>query len=390
MKNNYKRSYIVIDCILVFFLIFLLLNIKILKCTNFWFFVISSIITFLIIMFRYGYESKNRRFTYETMFYIFSYTVVYLIVVYILGIFTGFSSTIYKLNFSNIIKNIIPYLLIIATGELLRDEVVRKCEKSFISYALITIIFILIDCTIYLTTFDLSIGDGQIKFICYILLPSISKNCLLLYTTRIAGPYPNLIYRILTELKNYVVPIEPNFGMYLESILITIIPAIIGFALYISLKQYQNKEVEGKTLKQSKIYKYAATLIICVVVTSLVILTSCKFKYGMLSIGSGSMTGVINKGDAVIYKALDKNKLPSKGEVIVFKKEGKIIVHRIIKKVDVSKTETVYYTKGDANSTEDGYPIPVKDIVGTVQKRIRYIGLPSVALHELTKHESTL
>ena len=178
--------------------------------------------------------------------------------------------------------------------------------------------------------------------------------------------------------------------MYLESVLTTVIPAIIGFAIYMSLKQYQNKEVEGKTLKQSKIYKYAATLIICIVITFLVLLTSCKFKYGMLSIGSGSMTGVINKGDAVIYKTLDKNKLPNKGDIIVFKKENKIIVHRVIKKFFICYSETVYYTKGDANKTEDGYPIPVKDIVGVVQTRIRYIGLPSVSLHELTKHTSNL
>ena len=390
MKINIKKSYIVIDCILTFFLVFLLLNIFIMKNTNFWFCGISTFVTFGIIALRYGYEAKNRRFTYETMFYIFSYTILYIIVIYILGIFTGFAANIYRLNFHNLIKNIIPYLCIIASGELLRYEVVRKCDKSFISYFLVTVIMILIDCIIYLTSFDMATGDGQIKFICYILLPSISKNCLLLYTTRIAGPYPNLIYRVLTEIRRFVVPIEPNFGMYLESVLITIIPAVIGFAIYTSLKQYQNKEVEGKTLKQSKIYKYAATIIICVVITFVVILTSCKFKYGMLSIGSGSMTSVVNKGDAVIYKALDKNNLPRKGEIIVFKKEGRIIVHRIIKKVVVSKTETVYYTKGDANSTEDGYPIPVKDIIGVGKKRVRYIGLPSVALHELTKHETTL
>ena len=133
IKREYKKSYLVIDFILSIFLLILILNITAIKNTNFYFLIISTAAFLGILVMIYGYESKNRRFTYETMFYIFSYTVLYLIIIYILGIFTGFLSTIYKLNFANITKNIIPYLLIIATGELLRDEVIRKCEKSFIS-----------------------------------------------------------------------------------------------------------------------------------------------------------------------------------------------------------------------------------------------------------------
>jgi len=385
MRYGYKKSFIVINCILVISLVFLLLNVFILKQVEFWFCGLATLIPFIIIALRYGYESRNRRFTYETMFYIFSFTIVYLIITYMLGISTGFNLTIYRLNSTNFLTNIIPYIFVIISGELLRYEIVRKCDTSPLAYILVTLILIIIDCTIYLTTFDLLTGDGQIKYICYIILPSISKNCLLLYTTRIAGPYPSLIYRTLTELKNFIIPIVPDFGMYFESVILTIIPGIIGFMIYSSLKQYQNKEVEGKTLKQSKFYIYASIIVIIVAVISLVLLSCCRFKYGMLSIGSGSMTGTINKGDAVIYESLNKNNVPEKGKIIVFRKEEKVIVHRIIKVVKVSNTETVYYTKGDANKTEDGYPIPTKDIIGIVKKRIKYIGYPSVFLYEMAK-----
>ena len=36
-------------------------------------------------------------------------------------------------------------------------------------------------------------------------------------------------------------------------------------------------------------------------------LISCKFKFGVLVIGSGSMTGTINKGDIVLYETYGKN-----------------------------------------------------------------------------------
>ena len=103
----------------------------------------------------------------------------------------------------------------------------------------------------------------------------------------------------------------------------------------------------------------------------------------MLSIGSGSMTPKINKGDAVVYERLSDNNLPKEGQVIVFKKENKTVVHRVIEIVNIGDNEYVYYTKGDANEKPDGYPIEVKDILGTVKYRIRYIGIPSVVLGEL-------
>ena len=385
-----KKSHIVINTILSFVILFLALNMLKIKQTEFWFAGVISLVSFIVLTVIYGFERKNKRFTYETMFYSFSFTVIYLIVIYMLGLFTGFSRTIYSLNTYNLIKNIIPYTFIILFGELLRSEVVRKGEHSPVANILITIIMVLIDCTIYLKAFDLATGDGQIKFICYIVLPSVSKNCLLLYLMRIGGHYPCIIYRLLMELKNFIVPIEPNFCLYLESVMLTVIPAVIGLGTFFSLKQYQNKEVEGKDYHKSRLYVYAGVFIIFTVVSTIVILTSCQFKYGMLSIGSASMTGAINKGDAVIYESISKKCVPEKGDILVFRKEGRVIVHRIIKIVHVSKTETIYYTKGDANNGPDGYPITEKEIIGIVRKRVKYIGMPSVALHELTKHESTL
>ena len=98
------------------------------------------------------------------------------------------------------------------------------------------------------------------------------------------------------------------------------------------------------------------------------------------------MTGVINKGDVVVYKTLGKRK-PEVGDIIVFKKDGKRIVHRVIEVVDVDEEERVYYTKGDANKSPDGYPLFKKDLIGMVQFRIPYIGVPSVFIYETITHK---
>ncbi len=35
---------------------------------------------------------------------------------------------------------------------------------------------------------------------------------------------------------------------------------------------------------------------------------SCRFRYGTLVIGTGSMTGTINKGDIIIYERYEKRR----------------------------------------------------------------------------------
>ena len=382
MRREIKKSVLVISALLLVYNVILLLNMFVFKNVDPLIAGISASVVFLPMFIMFGLETKKRRFTQETLFYIFFYPVIYVIITYIIGIFTGFNYSIYSLTLKNILKNILPYLFCIGTCELLRAEVTRKCEKAILPFALLTIAFVLIDSTMYLSTFDLNTGDGQIKYICCIVLPSVSKNIFLLYISIIGGYLPTVLYRIVMEIKTFIIPIVPNFGLYFDSILGTMMPVMFGLITFISLKQYQNKEVEGKNYKQSKLFTYSSIVITALIIVLVVSLTSCKFKYGAISIGSGSMTGVINKGDVVVYKQLG-DYVPEMNDILVFKKENKLIVHRIIDIVEVNDDEYVYYTKGDANPSPDGYPLLREDLVGIVKFRIPFIGIPSVYIHEV-------
>ena len=384
MKYKYKKSYLEINCILLVTLFILLINFFKIKNYTYLFSNIILFLTFIILFLRYGFEKKKRRFTYETMFSIFSYTVIYLMITYIVGIKLGFNANIYKFNMINIIKNILPYTVLIILSELLRDEITRKADNSFLAYILITFILIMIDSTIFANTFDITIGDGQIKYIFFIILPSISKNILLLYITKIGGLYPCLIYRIIMDLKMFILPIFPDFGYYFESILSVCYPAFLGFIINSGLQKYKNEQIDSRNIRRSKFFAYSTVITITFAVVCIVVLASGKFRYTVISIGSGSMTGTINKGDVVIYERKSNECVPKLGDVLVFRKENKLVVHRIINIVNL-KDETVYYTKGDANEKEDGYPINEEEVVGVVKKRIKFVGIPSVALNELTQ-----
>lgn len=382
MLKNYKKSHLIINIILFILFIFLVINIAFLKQTSYLFCLLSLLIPFGIIFFIYGFERKKRRYMYELIFYIFAYGLLFLIFTYILGIFIGFTQSVYKFSLTNIIQNVIPYIILISVGELFRYEIVRKGTGSKTSYILITLILILTDMTLFLTTYDLNNGDAQIKYICGIILPSIFKNIILIYFSKMGGPIPTIIYRLLFDLKLVLIPIFPNLGLYFESIINCIVPVLIFGLIEFSIRKDEKQHTENIDVRKNFLYKYLLIFVLVLIVLSVNLLASGNFKYTLVSIGSGSMTPIIYKGDAVIYQKIDKDNMPKVGEILVFKKDKKMVVHRIIEIVQVDDKNQVYYTKGDANDDPDGYPIEYKDMLGKVVFKIRYIGIPSVIISE--------
>ena len=100
--------------------------------------------------------------------------------------------------------------------------------------------------------------------------------------------------------------------------------------------------------------------IMVIIMTSIIMLISCQFKYGILVIGSGSMTGSIDKGDAVVFEKYDKQTI-RKGQVIIFESGKDRVVHRVVDIKNVNG-EIRYITKGDANQNVDDNYITNKEI----------------------------
>ena len=101
------------------------------------------------------------------------------------------------------------------------------------------------------------------------------------------------------------------------------------------------------------------------------------FRFYSVAIASGSMAPEIKKGDiAIVDKKYSYKKL-KKGEVIAFKHEDIIVVHRLAKKVKING-EYLYYTKGDANSHIDDFVLEKDNIIGKVKFKIPYLGYPTV------------
>ena len=80
------------------------------------------------------------------------------------------------------------------------------------------------------------------------------------------------------------------------------------------------------TSRRSRVGAIAGSAVGAIVMISIVMLISCQFKYGLVVIGSESMTGEINKGDAIIYESYEDQKI-TEGQVIVFTKNNTRVIH---------------------------------------------------------------
>lgn len=211
------------------------------------------------------------------------------------------------------------------------------------------------------------------------MFPSIINNILFNYTSKKFGIIPNIAYRIITTTYIYLLPIVPNVYIYFKSIARMVYPLLV-FLVFKSVYE-KNKEIVPKINKNiSRVITTIFTLF--VLICSMLI--SCKFKYGMLVIGSGSMTGTINKGDAIIYGKIKNINEVKEKDIIVFENNKRMIVHRVIKIEDINN-EIRIYTKGDNNPQQDPLYSTKDNIVGKVKTRIPSIGFPTIIVNEAFK-----
>ena len=138
----------------------------------------------------------------------------------------------------------------------------------------------------------------------------------------------------------------------------------------------ENKNLRGRVF--SAIWRVMLILLAAVLAISACTLAYDKFVkkskipsvfgYSVLIVASPSMTGAIEAGDAIIIKNSDSYAV---GDVITYfpADENFSVTHRIVK-MEGDK----FYTKGDANQSEDPDPVLIKQIAGKVAVKLDKVG----------------
>lgn len=138
----------------------------------------------------------------------------------------------------------------------------------------------------------------------------------------------------------------------------------------------ENKNLRGRVF--SAIWRVMLILLAVVLAISACTLAYDKFVkkskipsvfgYSVLIVASPSMTGAIEAGDAIIIKKSDSYAV---GDVITYfpADEKFSVTHRIVR-MEGDK----FYTKGDANQSEDPDPVLIEQIAGKVAVKLDKVG----------------
>lgn len=377
MKKGFNKI-LILEIIL---LIFLLFNSFVFKIANMY--VISGImLPFLILMIVLnGFEKDNYRYKKDVLLNIIIFLLMYYFITYFLGLFSGFVKSSYSLSFINIIKNTFPVIVLILISELMRYVLFNKTKRNLPCLIIGCLLFVMVDVNTMVHIYDVKTALGITKMICLVVFPSITKNIFLTYLTMKVGYKNGIIYRLITELSTYLLPIFPDFGEYINVLLKTVLPIAIMARLNNMFNYYSVRKIKDSRYNSRKLVLYS---VITFALLTIVLLTSGLFTYQALTIGSGSMSPAIEKGDVIVLKSMknEEARKIKKGDVLVYNHDNKIIVHRVIKKSNNGETIS-FKTKGDYNNAKDSWTVKQEDVIGIVKFRIRWIGMPTVALNEL-------
>lgn len=345
--------------------------------TLFAFILLMGIITFLVI----GFQKNKSILEKDVIESIFIYILIYYFITYILGLFFGFVRNTYSLSLINIFKNTLPVILLIITQEVFRYIVNTRFKDRNKLLICSCISFIIISNT--LTFSDLiCTSSGITRWVEQLglyVLPSVLTNVFVTYLSTKIGYKSSIIYRLLIEIPLYIIPIFPNFGNYIESVLRVSLPVIFIIWLYKYLEKRKKLDIiiVGKNIP--KIIMRLCAFAFCIVIVYFV---SGIFRYKAVVIASGSMEPKVKIGDVLIIDKAGKEKSMNVGDVLAYDSKGKIICHRIVRIIPSGKN-LYYETKGDANKAPDQILVSKEDIIGVIKVKIGYIGYPSVLLNRI-------
>ena len=373
MTKDKKVLYTVSLLIFAVLLVSLFVPVKDSKILTACLLIVLTVVTRLLIRKRTSFSINKK----EVILLSAIIGVLYVVAVQLSGIYFGFYQNPYLANLYMFFTTVIPIVTIIITSEIIRSTLLAQ-KNTFVS-VLAFLSCLLVEILAFSNIAGITSFNRFMDLVGLTFFPAISANIYYHYASRRFGAIPNIVFRMITTLYIYVIPTVTGMSDAIFSMIKLVLPLAM-YALISALFEKKKKSPLKKTGKLSIL----GTVLASVVIVSIAMLISCQFRFGAIVIATESMTGEINKGDMIIYEEYKDQKI-EEGQVIVFLHNKNRIIHRV-SRIETIGGETRYYTKGDANSSEDtGYRTEA-DIVGLTDMKIAYAGYPTLWLRELIKN----
>jgi len=313
-------------------------------------------------------KSINKKLSIQ---YILIYLIIYILITYLLGLITGFYKVPFSFKLVDIFINVFNVALLILFKELTRYMFVFKWRYKKNWLFITTVIFSLVDIVMVIDMYEFNSALLVFTFIGEVLLTSIYNNFLQTILVYNVGFLPSFLYSVILNGYVYFVPIIPNLGIYLDSVLNIVLVVFLVLKLNVENFKYQN--ISKRKVNISKKYINIPIVLFLLI---MIFLVSGVFRYKILAVVSNSMFPKIGLGDAVIYEKIDNYDELDVGDILVFTNEDVVYVHRIVE-IARKNSDILVYTKGDNNQKNDNFVTYEDEILGVVRLRLKYIGYPS-------------
>ncbi|MCL2094919.1 signal peptidase I [Candidatus Saccharibacteria bacterium] len=280
----------------------------------------------------------------------------------------------------NVYASVLPMVILIVSSEMMRANLIRKSGGNKLAIVGATILVTLLGAMMIVATADFSQNLDVARFVLILLVPWIFNSMLLSFLAYKAGWQPAVAYRMLVFLPILLMPVVTYFDDFMQGVVNLVLPVIVYFVIYkLTLEREQPRGYE----RPNRILKAAYFGGFGVLIVLTLMLFSGLFKYYPLSVATGSMAPNINVGDFVIVRRIGPEEagLLGEGEVLVFDKGGRVVVHRIVGIELGAEGERLFTTKGDANNAPDTWRVREGEIIGVAGLKVPLVGYPTLWVH---------
>ena len=300
--------------------------------------------------------------------------IIVLTAYYLTGLGFGFVKVLLSPRY--LWKYVLPFAVIVFSSELIRSVIIA--QKNKITDIIFYFVFVALDAAvIYKSGSELSFSSF-IDLVAMIIIPAFTANILYHHLSSRYGMLPPAIYRAIMLIYPYVISIKPD----MPGAMLSFFKPLMYFLVFLLISRLYTKRTFTVSKRKTWVCMCSSVLLVALL-TSFMALLSCRFRFGLMIVGSGSMEDAICKGDGIIYEQYDGQTV-EKGQILVFKKNNTTYIHRVVD-IECVDGVTKIYTKGDANDGIDQGFITADDIIGVTITNIKYIGYPSVWMRDLFK-----
>ncbi len=314
------------------------------------------------------------------------FTIIYLMVYFVLGLLFGYKRSPYAHTFSAILTNIWVFIPVIFFQEYIRAVLVRFTKRNETLLVIIFLLFSLIELNYGSMGASFATRESAFKYISSTLLPTLTKNALFTYFALVCDYWPSIIFRTAVMAMNVLLPIFPDLDWFVTGLL-----ELSTYVLMFISVNYMNDLSKRVTVRTSRRAQRTSnpkvTIPLLVVLLIFVCFVAGFFTYRPIAIVSDSMVPKFARGDAVVVKKLSNKEKKSlkKNDIIQYSLDGRTIVHRIHKKIKDENGNITYQTKGDNNNAPDDKLVTLKQVKGKVTFVVPYAGWPSVLIYDFLK-----